>query len=887
MDTEQKTWYIVLMVFVALLSAAAAEGKQPGVLLQEGLYAEEIDGDLDKAIGIYQQVVKTPEATEAQRAQALYRMGMCHLKKQDELKAKSAFQTLINTYPQQTKVIEKIRPLLAKLVDLDPASLMPPHTKIYFEIGSPGRQIEKIMNMLQGTPLENPLQILGDSRGETPPTSEAGSQGQSPMGILSALLNPSMMAELKKIRGIAVGVTEIRQSNPPMIAVLNPGKSDALRGIILAALGMIGQPGAPMEGMQTRAVQLDSQTTLGIAHDDTIILLSIPQERLAWCVKQYKGITNEPALVSAHKQFAKIPRERRLENTFTIWVDGKKTYKALAPMLSESSGFDIINGLVDFGSIQDVLAEFSIEEKGFVFEGNMHWDADHHCLPYQMFRTPNLRKAGFTGVPANAIAVLSFALADSTGALAARTSKTIQGITGLDIGREIYDNIEQVTVFAVPVPEGMQDDIFAQELSPLIHSVGIAITSRNPSKTRALLSQLFHAGEAFTCVKFNRPFPAETDPVRPKYFIAGIPGPDRYQELYLHIDQVENTTVLALNREVIDASLAAAGSEKSALTNGPLRKSLAVMPKDTSKLLLVNVGGALDLFGSHMRATELAGKEDHPLFEILAKLEEGFAQTMVQMRTGETGNHLAVRMSIEDLPPLAEVFPTLMQIPQMMVEQDQRLQEQASADALQAQFQELISQPLPWLEDKPTMQLASIESVEVKLISTPTQGTYQEYVTTSQAEERRTPRAEKGYLILANGLREGGRVYSDRSFQFTQVPEMLQRLPLLQTKNGHKEVQEENFAIKISFPKPGYVFLALDPRMILFWQENRIPDWVRAYQPTEFYIGTDDQATTMLPWNYRVVARKVEAGEVVLGPPMGIGDGNSMYFAFFGKKSNP
>ena len=68
-----------------------------------------------------------------------------------------------------------------------------------------------------------------------------------------------------------------------------------------------------------------------------------------------------------------------------------------------------------------------------------------------------------------------------------------------------------------------------------------------------------------------------------------------------------------------------------------------------------------------MRATELAGKEDHPLFEILSKLEEGFAESMVQMRTGETANHLTVRASLEDLPPMAEVFPTLMQIPQMMV----------------------------------------------------------------------------------------------------------------------------------------------------------------------------------------------------------------------------
>lgn len=36
-----------------------------------------------------------------------------------------------------------------------------------------------------------------------------------------------------------------------MVAVLYPGKSDALRGLILAGLGMAGTAGEPMDGMQT------------------------------------------------------------------------------------------------------------------------------------------------------------------------------------------------------------------------------------------------------------------------------------------------------------------------------------------------------------------------------------------------------------------------------------------------------------------------------------------------------------------------------------------------------------------------------------------------------------------------------------------------------------
>ena len=41
---------MIILLFVVAAFACAADGKAASSLLQEGLYAEEIDGDLDKAI---------------------------------------------------------------------------------------------------------------------------------------------------------------------------------------------------------------------------------------------------------------------------------------------------------------------------------------------------------------------------------------------------------------------------------------------------------------------------------------------------------------------------------------------------------------------------------------------------------------------------------------------------------------------------------------------------------------------------------------------------------------------------------------------------------------------------------------------------------------------
>jgi hypothetical protein len=111
---------------------------------------------------------------------------MCFLKKKDEAKAREVLQKLVNDYPDQTEAVEKARPVLEELGNADPASLMPPETIAYVEIGSPGRQVATILKMLKGTPLENPFSIMGRKNGPT-----TGGDDKSPIQMINALLNPA------------------------------------------------------------------------------------------------------------------------------------------------------------------------------------------------------------------------------------------------------------------------------------------------------------------------------------------------------------------------------------------------------------------------------------------------------------------------------------------------------------------------------------------------------------------------------------------------------------------------------------------------------------------------------------------------------------------------
>ena len=634
---------IVFLLAVGMLGTVTF-AKSSSTLLQEGLYAEEVDGDIDAAIRIYEKIIKDGSAQRSHIAQALYRQGMCYLKKQNEGQAKIVFGKVVEDYSDQTKVVNKVKPLLEELGNADPAALMPPETLIYVETGSPGRQIETILNMLKGTPLENPLAVFGGDKSK-----------RSPGDMLATLMNPAMMAEFKKIRGMGVGVTGVAQNNPPVVIVLFPGKSDALRGLILAGLGFLGNPGDPIEGMQS-VVFNDGG---GAAYDDTTIILVSPSadwaERLSWCVKQYKGVTSQPTLASSNKSFAKVSKKARQENALTLWANVDEVFAGLSKIIPEEhipKEIRLADGIADFKNIDDLIVFFNVQENGIAFEQNIAFKDGHRCLAYNMIRTPNLSRAGFEAVPSEAVALVSIALGESESAQSLAASKSIKNLTGLDIGREIFANIEQVNLFALSPDSSSSQGNMA--VPPIAANLGLAITSHNPQQTRQILTQLLTVANLVTGQTDGGQAAQGTG----KYQIGLVNN----QKLYCYMNQMNKTTVLSLNPGVVETSVSAIKRRRSVCTAGPLNEAVSKLSPSTSKLVLVNVGGGVRIADDYLKATH--NNPQNPAHEMYAQLAQAFDKTSIQLGTHERINNFNVRLSIDQLPPLDNIFPLLMQISQ-------------------------------------------------------------------------------------------------------------------------------------------------------------------------------------------------------------------------------
>jgi len=641
-----KSIRIILLLAVVLI-APAALAKSASVLLQEGLYAEEVDGDLDAAIRIYAQIIKDGSGQRSHIAQAMYRQGMCYMKKQQEQQAKLVFEELLADYSDQTKIISKVKPLLQGLSNADPAALMPPDTLFYMEFGNPGKQVDTILNMLKGTPLENPLAAIGAPQG-----------GASPGDIMANILNPNMMAEFKKIRGIGIGATGVAQNDtPPAIIVLFPGKSDALRGLVMGALVLLGKPVEAIEGMQC----VEFPDGGGAAYDDNVVILASPPAysagQLTWSVKQYKGVTNNPTLASSNKSFTKISKKDRQENALTIWVNVDQAYTAAKELFPEGQipqEILHVNGLADFENIDDLIAFLSVEENGIAFEANVGFKDGHNCLAYDLFHTPQLSKAAFDVVPSDAVALLSVASGEADSAQSQAIRDQIRKASGLEIGGDVFANIDQVTLFVLPSVVSSGET--PAGIPPIAGSLGLVLTSENPRQTRQIMTGLLTATN----------------------LLANQSGDDseanvgRYQfelvnklNLHCYTNQENKTTVLSLNPGVIEASDSALGTRKSVNSGGPLKDAMNKLSPGTSKLAMINVGGAIRAGGAFF-LTGLLDDSDSNAGELLEQLADSCEKTTIQVRTVEGQNNLNLRAEISDLPPLNQMFGPIMQLSQVI-----------------------------------------------------------------------------------------------------------------------------------------------------------------------------------------------------------------------------
>jgi len=104
----------VVFVLMLIVASSAYAQQKAGVLFQSGLYQEQVKGDLDAAIKVYERIIINFPKNRPVVAKALLHIGLCY-EKLGRQEAQKAYQRLIEEYADQPETVSQARERLSKL----------------------------------------------------------------------------------------------------------------------------------------------------------------------------------------------------------------------------------------------------------------------------------------------------------------------------------------------------------------------------------------------------------------------------------------------------------------------------------------------------------------------------------------------------------------------------------------------------------------------------------------------------------------------------------------------------------------------------------------------------------------------------------------------------
>jgi Tol biopolymer transport system component len=105
-----------LLTLTLALTLSRAAQQSAETLFKSGLYEEEVRGNLQKAIAIYQDLLKRFSGSRETAAKAQLHIGLCY-EKLGTTEAEKAFQKVIDNYPEQSDAVREAKGKLAALVN--------------------------------------------------------------------------------------------------------------------------------------------------------------------------------------------------------------------------------------------------------------------------------------------------------------------------------------------------------------------------------------------------------------------------------------------------------------------------------------------------------------------------------------------------------------------------------------------------------------------------------------------------------------------------------------------------------------------------------------------------------------------------------------------------
>jgi Tol biopolymer transport system component len=112
---RQKLFVFIVFILILAFASSASLQQSAEQLYQSGIYKEEVEGQLEKAIEIYQTIVKQFPGNREIAAKAQLHIGLCY-EKLGLKEAQNAFQKVVENYPEQAGAVKTAKEKLSLIL---------------------------------------------------------------------------------------------------------------------------------------------------------------------------------------------------------------------------------------------------------------------------------------------------------------------------------------------------------------------------------------------------------------------------------------------------------------------------------------------------------------------------------------------------------------------------------------------------------------------------------------------------------------------------------------------------------------------------------------------------------------------------------------------------
>jgi hypothetical protein len=574
-------------------AAVAARAEDAAALVQKGFYLQVHEGDPAGAAAVFEQVASDSAAPAELKREAENRLGQCR----------------------------------EDIAAADLARLMPPEAIAYVEINRPGDQIVRLAKMM-GLVREPGTESASTTNGPAAPGIPLG-----PGFVFPADFNvsPALAAELKKFRGAALAITGLddrMQKMPEGVLVIHPGDSDLVRGLLETGVQLI-EPAESIANFKTYRFH-DHQHQFWLTVTKRLLIAGTKREAVAATVERLR---NPKAESLAARPAFKTHEAERGKGLLFAYVDGHETAQRLRTMMKGREAA-MVATLLDLEHLDSLTLSAGVTDESVQIVGRMNLKPGHHNVAYNLIRTAPFTGRALNSVPNGTAGVVLVGLNPATPAQNGKPSN--QGpveVTGMDIGREIFANIEEVAFFVLPTAAKSAGSSHALPAMAAVFAVN------DPAKSEELWNQIL---SIVAMAGFHDTHPRDITIEGTKarlYHFQGAPP--------IVVVRTSERELIVGTEDAASAALRASRSHDSIRNDASYSKALAKLTPTSSKAVLVDAGRAMQI----ARAFSSGGNTSEMDMAVVAVKD-----LHVSLVTDEARDSLTIRIEASGLPNVPSII---------------------------------------------------------------------------------------------------------------------------------------------------------------------------------------------------------------------------------------